>query len=246
MVEVGVKHVAERERRDHDENRDKRRYRNMHRLLDPVRPVDLGRFVQSRINTGKRSKNDNRVKAEFLPYIAENNREPEPEAVAEEENRLDAEYTRQELVDQSGLGKHVDQNAGERNPRKKVRQIDERLDRSFEPHVPYLVKQQGENKRNDQVHNDLGAGKKERIPRNLQKILILEHVAEMFESDPRRAGYAESGLIILKRHDKPGHGKISKNENQQHGWKHHQMQHPRLLVAAVLLRFLGSFRVWLQ
>ena len=51
--------------------------------------------------------------------------------VTQEEDRLYAKHIRQELVDKSGLGKHIDQNAGERNPGKKVRQIDERLDAIF-------------------------------------------------------------------------------------------------------------------
>ncbi|MNW54480.1 hypothetical protein D3C74_320820 [compost metagenome] len=68
-----------------------------------------------------------------------------------------------------------------------MRQVDQRLDGSFERHFSDLIQQQREEERDNQVHDYFSAGEEQRIPGNLQEIIVLPHVFEMFQSYPRRA-----------------------------------------------------------
>lgn len=83
LVEVRVQYIAKCQRRHDNRNRDERRDRYMQRLLPSAGTVNLGCFVQCRIDTGKRSEENDRIEAEFLPHVADDNREPEPIAVTQ-------------------------------------------------------------------------------------------------------------------------------------------------------------------
>ncbi len=232
LVEVGVQHVAQRKCRDDDRDRNERRNRDMQRLFPPGRPVDFRRFVQRGIDTRQSGQEDDRIEAELFPDVADDDREAEPVAVAQEEDRFRSEQVDDKLIDESGLREHIDQNAGQRHPRKKVRQINESLNRPFQCHFPDFVQQQGKDERHDQVHDNFGTGEKERIARDFEEIFILPHVLEMLQAYPGRLGKSERRLVILKSHYDTAHGNIRKNKDHNGCRKHHEMQNQWLFTAS--------------
>ncbi|MNW54481.1 hypothetical protein D3C74_320830 [compost metagenome] len=116
LVKVRVQHVAQCQGGYHNRNRDQRRNSNIDRLFPAPCPIHFRSFIQGGTDSGQSGQEDNHVEPEFLPDITENDREPEPAAVAQEEYRLNAEDTGNELVDEPRLGKHVNQNPRKSNP----------------------------------------------------------------------------------------------------------------------------------
>ncbi len=184
----------------YEQNRNRRqnaRDGNMQDPLEASRSVNLGRFVQGRIDARDRRQVNNRTPAYLLPNARGYVEKPEPFGLLQEQERLQTE-SGDDLVDQAVGGQEIDHHANDDDERNEMRQIRDRLHRPLEEPVSQLVQQQRQHDRSGKAEGDAVQAEQQRIAYDAPEVKAVKKIAEMPEPDPRAVRNAEAWGKILE------------------------------------------------
>src|SRR5690606_37044188 len=110
-----------------------------------------------------------------------------------------------------GRGKQDHEDAVNHDPREEVRQVGDGLDALLEWPPANLVDEQGKQDPGGQSPEEAIGTDQQCISEDIGEIRTLEHLLEMFETDPWAARDALEHLVILEGDDSPVHGEITEN-----------------------------------
>lgn len=110
LVKARIKHITQAEYRKQYGCRADPGQSDMPETSPASCAIDVGSFVQCRVDPGKRGKIDNGAKTEFLPDVTTDNEERKQLGVGKEQFRLESEQGSQ-LIDGSVIGEQIEYNA---------------------------------------------------------------------------------------------------------------------------------------
>ena len=183
----------------------------MPHLVQAVRAVDRGRFVERRVNTGYRGEVDDRVVAERLPDLRYYVHEVEILRGLHERNGLAAK-SHDEAVDNAFGGDHVHQDGYDDNGGDEVGKVNKSLGDFFVPFHLDLIEQQGEYDRNPEAKENVLKAQTEGVSEYAAKEDGGDEILEVLQADPFdravKRKYASAYLIVLERHCQAVHRNV--------------------------------------
>ena len=196
----------------------------MHDLLDAVRAVDGGGFIQFRVDIGHRAQINDGVVSHALPQRRRNIQRAEPFRLGKKGDALiDNAQMEQRLVKNARAGKQALHHAHHDHRGKKIGHVGNRLHHALEAGIAQFIEnQRQQDGRGERPQNVIRAQQK-RVANQPPAIWIAEKALKMLEAHHRRAKIAPEGVVILKRRDQTIHGKILEHDQKRQPRKNHHV-----------------------
>ncbi len=210
LLAADAHHRTHVQNEHNDDGRHHSRNRNMEHLLEAPGSVDLGRFIQGRIDRGDRGQVDNGAPAQPLPDAGAYEQRPEPARLRHERNAVDAQKPKQ-LINQSVPRQEIEHHSHHDDNRDEMRQIRDRLHRALEDAAPNLVQQQGQYYRRGKSKQQLVHIDQDRIAKQTAEVVAVEKILEMIEADPLAAPDAVRDAVIFESHQQAVHRSVVEN-----------------------------------
>ena len=189
-----------------------------------VRAVDLGGFVQPRVDPRQRGHVDDRVPARFLPDVGEPDERPKPRFAQQRRDGVHPPH-RKQLVDHAVGGEHVFEDACHNNPRNEMRKGEYRLIQLLDAGMPQLVERQRQYDGRGELQRQLAQAEDHGVPQGAQKFPVGKKLVEIVQPHPRAAPDAALVGKALKRQIQACHGYIAKHHVPDDQRQNQQIQH---------------------
>lgn len=177
----------------------------MEHFLQTAGAVNVGSFIQLRVDAGQCRHIDDGVPAKFLPDIGDPDERPEGGLRHQRGHLLKAQHS-QNLIDDAVGGKHIDEDTGQHHPRNKVGECEHGLEKLLDPGLTDLVEQNRHDDGHREVEDQPPQTENQGVLKGTSEFTVGEHLPEVLEARPRTVPKAGIIAVIPEGQRNAAHG----------------------------------------